>query len=61
MPINIETKQKLKRFRSKLHALCDKNHSSKQKIKILNQTGGLLGAVVTGLISALPALISAFT
>ena len=54
--INIETKLK-----SKLHALCDTNHSPKQKIKILNQTGGLLGAVVTGLISAIPALISAFT
>ena len=59
--INIETKQKLKRFRSKLHALCGTNHSSKQKIKIFNQTGGLLGSVVTGLISTIPALISAFT
>ena len=57
VPINIETKQKLKRFRPKLHALCDTYHCSKQK----NQTGGLLGSVVTGLISAIPALISAFT
>jgi len=61
VPINKETKQKLKRFRSKLHALCDTNHTSKQKYKILNQTGGLLGAVETGLISAIPALISAFS
>jgi hypothetical protein len=61
VPINKETKQKLKRFRSKLHALCDTNHTSKQKYKILNQTGGLLGAVVTGLISEIPALISAFS
>ena len=57
MPKNKETKQKLKRFRSKL----DKNHSSEQKYKILNQTGGLVGAIVTGLISAIPALISAFS
>ena len=61
VPLNKETKQKLKRFRSKLHALCDTNHTSKQKYKILNQTGGLLGAVVTGLISAISALISAFS
>ena len=61
VPINLKTKQKLKRFGSKLLALCDTNHSSKQKIKILNQTVGLLGAAVTGLISAITALISAFT
>ena len=61
LPINMETKQKLKRFRTKLHDLCSTEHSSKQKLKILNQTGGLLGAVVGGLISAIPALISSFT
>ena len=60
LPINMETKQKLKRFRAKLHDLCSTTHSTKQKLKIFNQKEGLLGAVVGGLISAIPALISAF-
>ena len=41
LPINIETKQKLKRFRTKRHDLFSTKHSSKQKFIILKQTDGL--------------------
>jgi hypothetical protein len=46
LPINMETKQKLLRFRTKLHALCSTEHSTDEKIKILNQTGGFLTALL---------------
>ena len=46
IPINKETRHKLLRFRSKLHALCDNKHSKDEKIKILNQTGGFLSAIL---------------
>ena len=62
IPINKETKQKLMRFRSKLHALCSNDHSEKQKIKILNQTGGfieiLLPSLVTGVLGLIGNLVS---
>ena len=34
MPINKETKQRLKRLRSKLHDLCSTKHNSGQKTNI---------------------------
>ena len=50
------------RFRSKLHALCSNDHSEKQKIKILNQTGGfieiLLPSLVTGVLGLIGNLVS---
>ena len=60
-PINKEKKQKLKRFRTKYHALCDTNYSWEKEYKIWKQTGGLVGAIVTELISAMPVLIIAFS
>ena len=58
IPINKDTRQKLFRFRTKLHALCGTNHSSEEKIKILNQTGGFLQLVVPALASGVVGLIT---
>jgi len=58
IPINKETQQKLIRFRSKLHALCSNDHSSEQKIKILNQTGGFIQALLPSIITGVLGLVS---
>lgn len=58
IPINTETKHKLKRFRNKLHDLCDSNHSLDKKIQILNQTGGLPAALIPAIITGISTLIS---
>ena len=59
--INKVTHQKCICFRSKFHALCSNNQSEKQKIKILNQTGGfmqlLLPSIVTGVFELIGSLV----
>ena len=58
IPINKETRHKLLRFRSKLHALCDNKHSKDEKIKIVNQTGGFLNLVIPAAASGVIGLIT---
>ena len=61
MPINKETKQKLQRFRSKLHDLSSTEHNSEQKVNLINQTGGLLPILIPSLIAGAGALIDILT
>jgi len=58
IPINKETRHKLLRFRSKLHALCDNKHSKDEKIKILNQTGGFLSAILPTVVEGVLGLVT---
>jgi len=58
IPINKETRHKLLRFRSKLHALCDNKHSKDEKIKILNQTGGFLSALLPTVVESVLGLVT---
>ena len=59
VPINPSQKKKLKRFRSLLRALADKNVSIKTKKQKLEQRGGsLLGLLIPPVLTALGSLFT---